>query len=68
VLPLAAFIFGLAHLNNSTPGFAEPNWAYVLMATFAGLAYGWVWRRTKRVTVSALTHMLVNLMWSIVFA
>jgi len=68
VLPLAAFIFGLAHLNNATPGFAEPNWAYVLMATFAGLAYGWVWRRTKRVTISALTHMLVNLMWSIVFA
>jgi len=68
VLPLAAFIFGMAHLNNATPGFAEPNWAYVLMATLAGLVYGWVWRRSKKVTVSALTHMLVNLMWSIVFA
>ena len=68
VLSLAAFVFGLAHLNNATPGFAEPNWAYVLMATLAGLAYGWVWKRSKKVTVSALTHMLVNLMWSTVFA
>jgi membrane protease YdiL (CAAX protease family) len=66
-LAIAAPIFGLAHLNNATPGYTAPNWAYVLVATLAGLAYGWVWMRTKKVTVSALTHMLVNLIWGIVF-
>jgi membrane protease YdiL (CAAX protease family) len=39
----------------------------VLMAALAGLAYGWVWRRTRKVTASALTHMLANLLWGIVF-
>ncbi len=66
-LPIAAIIFGLAHLNNATQGFPVPNWAYVLMASLAGLVYGWVWQRTGKVTVSALTHMLVNLMWGILF-
>jgi membrane protease YdiL (CAAX protease family) len=66
-LPIASLIFGLAHLNNATRGFPVPNWAYVLMAALAGLAYGWVWRRTRKVTASALTHMLANLLWGIVF-
>ena len=39
-LPVASLVFGLAHLNNATAGFPAPNWAYVLMATLAGLAYG----------------------------
>ena len=66
-LAIAAPIFGLAHLNNSTGGFAQPNWAYTLMATLAGLAYGWVWVRSRKVTASALTHALVNAMWWLVF-
>ena len=66
-LAVAAIIFGAAHLNNATPGFPEPNWAYMLMATLAGLAYGWVWWKTGRVTASALTHMSVNLVWGILF-
>ena len=64
---VAAVVFGLAHLNNSTAGFAKPNWAYVGMATIAGLAYGWVWRRTGKVTASAITHALVNLVWGVLF-
>ena len=64
-LLLAAVIFGLSHLNNATPGFAEPNWGYALMATLAGVAYGWVWQRTGKVTASALTHMMVNLSWGL---
>jgi membrane protease YdiL (CAAX protease family) len=66
-LVVAAVVFGLAHLNNATRGYPVPNWAYVAMATLAGLAYGWVWQRTKKVTASAVTHMLVNLVWGIVF-
>ncbi len=66
-LLIAAPVFGLAHVNNATAGFGEPNWAYALMATIAGLAYGWVWVRTHKVTASALTHMAVNLAWWLVF-
>jgi membrane protease YdiL (CAAX protease family) len=62
-LLLTAFIFGLSHLNNPTPRFAEPNGGYVLMGTLAGIAYGWVWLRTGKVTAAAITHMLVNLSW-----
>lgn len=64
---IAAVIFGMAHLNNATPGYPVPNWGYVLMASMAGLAYGWVWNKTRKVTVSAITHMLVNLIWGVVF-
>lgn len=66
-LLVAAPVFGLAHINNATAGFGEPNCAYALMATIAGLAYGWVWARTHKVTASALTHMAVNLAWWLVF-
>jgi hypothetical protein len=66
-LVFAAVIFGLAHLNNATSGFSEPNWAYAIMASLAGLSYGWVWMRTDKVTASAITHALVNFMWWIVF-
>lgn len=66
-LVIASIIFGLSHLNNPRPRFPAPNWAYVLMATIAGLAYGWVWIRTRKVTASAITHMATNLIWSIIF-
>lgn len=67
-LVVASVIFGLAHLNNTTTGYSPPNWAYALMAAMAGVAYGWVWWRTGKITVSALTHMLVNLIWGTLFA
>jgi hypothetical protein len=67
-LMIASVVFGLAHLNNTTAGYISPNWAYALMATMAGVAYGWVWLRTGKVTASALTHMLVNLIWGTFFA
>lgn len=66
-LVIASFVFGLAHLNNTTAGYSTPNWAYALMATMAGVAYGWVWLRTGKVTASAITHMLVNLVWGTFF-
>jgi len=67
-LGIAAVIFGLSHLNNSTPGFPTPNWMYAGMAALAGLAYGWVWQRTGKVTASAITHALVNLLWGILLS
>ena len=67
-LVAASAVFGLAHLNNATRGYPVPNWGYVAMATLAGLAYGWAWQRTNKVTASAVTHMLVNLVWGILLS
>jgi membrane protease YdiL (CAAX protease family) len=53
-LPVAAVIFGFAHL---------PDLRYVVLATLAGLAYGWVYARTGRITASAITHALVDWIW-----
>lgn len=59
----SAVIFGLAHLNNTAFGFVAPNGVYAVVATLAGLAYGYVWRRTGKITASAITHALVNFIW-----
>jgi membrane protease YdiL (CAAX protease family) len=48
----AAIIFGAAH-------YAGGPWSVVL-ATIAGLGYGWVFWRTNRIEASILTHFLVN--------
>ena len=53
-LPIASIIFGLAHL---------PDVRYVLLATLAGVAYGWVYLATRRITASAVTHALVDWIW-----
>jgi len=67
-LLVAALIFGMSHINNTTAHHMPPNWPYVLMATFAGIAYGWSWRKSGKITGSALTHTLVNFVWSVVFS
>jgi membrane protease YdiL (CAAX protease family) len=38
---------------------------YALVAALAGLAYGYVWRRTGKITASAITHTLVNATWAL---
>jgi len=53
-LPIASIIFGLAHL---------PDPRYVLLATLAGVAYGYVYQVTRRITASAITHALVDWIW-----
>jgi len=63
----SAVFFGLTHINNTTAFHNPPNYTYVVMATIAGLAYGWAWRRSGKITTSALTHTLVNFTWSVVF-
>ena len=56
---VSAVIFGLAHL---------PDIRYALLATLAGLAYGWVYARTGRITASALTHTGVNWIWGLLLS
>ncbi len=62
-LGISAAIFGLSHLDNGP----FPNWRYAILALGAGLAYGWVWRRSRRITVSALTHAAVDVTWVLLF-
>jgi len=66
-LLVASIIFGLAHLDNTTAHNTVPNWPYALMASLAGVAYGWTWRKSGKITGSALTHTFVNFMWGVVF-
>jgi len=53
-LLVASVVFGLAHL---------PDFRYVALATLAGVAYGWVYARTRKITASALTHAAVDWIW-----
>jgi membrane protease YdiL (CAAX protease family) len=62
-LAVTAAVFGASHLNNR----AAPDWRYVVLATIAGLVYGAVWMRTRRVTASALTHAAVDFVWVLMF-
>ena len=55
-LAIASVIFGLSHL---------PDPRYAVLATIAGVAYGYVYLRTGKVTASAITHALVDAVWVI---
>lgn len=55
----ASFLFGLVHY----PGGKK----YVLLATVAGLGYGWIYRVTQRIEASILTHFGLNLIHFLFF-
>ena len=69
----ASLLFGLTHITKPTglpPAVDHAlrlNWRYALLAAIAGLAYGWVYRRTGKVSAAALTHGAVNWLWSTYF-
>jgi len=51
-LAIAALIFGAAHFAGGM--------ASIVLATVAGLGYGWIFWRTDRIEASILAHFLVN--------
>lgn len=59
----ASAIFGLSHVANGY----FPNWRYALLATFAGLCYGWTWRKSGSIFGSALLHTCVDAIWHALF-
>ena len=59
----ASLLFGFSHITNM--GF--PNWRYVLLASIAGLFYGWTWRKTCSIFASALVHTAVDVTWHFLF-
>lgn len=59
----ASILFGFSHIRNG--GF--PNWRYVVLASIAGLFYGWVWKKTGSIFASALLHAGVDVIWHFLF-
>jgi membrane protease YdiL (CAAX protease family) len=51
-LGIASFLFGIAHFAGGP--------TYMLLASIAGVGYGWVYQRTQRIEASILTHFLLN--------
>lgn len=51
---LTGLLFGLAHCAGGI--------TYVILATAAGILYGWVYKITNHIEVSILTHFMLNLM------
>ena len=60
-LALGSVVFGLLHLLKHP---SHPNWGYGLLATAAGVAYGWVYQRTGKLAAAAVTHGAVDWIWS----
>jgi hypothetical protein len=58
-LLIAAVIFGASHLHHAP----VPNWRYAILATLAGVFYGYTYRNRQRISASALTHALVDTAW-----
>jgi membrane protease YdiL (CAAX protease family) len=60
---VASILFGFSHITNM--GF--PNWRYVILASIAGMFYGWTWRKTNSIFASAVVHALVDALWHFLF-
>ncbi len=59
----ASVLFGFSHITNL--GF--PNWRYVILASVAGIFYGWTWRKTGSIFASAIVHAMVDALWHFLF-
>ncbi len=62
-LAAASLIFGAAHLDND----AAPNFSYALLASIAGIFYGFTFRRAGNLLAPALLHALVDAVWRAFF-
>jgi membrane protease YdiL (CAAX protease family) len=51
-LGVSASLFGLAHFAG--------GWRYVLLATLAGIGYGYIYQRTQRLECALLAHFALN--------
>lgn len=59
-LASAGLVFGLAHVAGGP--------TYVLLATLAGLGYGWIYAVSGSVTASILAHTALNLLHLLLFS
>jgi hypothetical protein len=57
---ITSFLFGISH-------FYKGDWRYVLLAVLGGIVNGFIYYKTKKITASALTHLIVDFVWSSFF-
>ncbi len=57
---ITSILFGFSH-------FYKYDWRYVFLAILGGIVTGTIYYRTKKITVSAITHLLVDATWSLLF-
>lgn len=62
---ITSVIFGLFHFNNSSyghpnAGWTNWNWMYIIFATYAGFAYGFLQKYTKSIFWVITLHALVD--------
>jgi uncharacterized protein len=62
-LIVAAVIFGFSHILHSP----FPNWKYVILATIAGVFYGFAWKKTGSLLPGAIVHGCVDVLWHLLF-
>ncbi len=65
-LAVASMLFGAAHLPNGMH-FSHANWRYGILATIAGIFYGWTWKKTGSIFSSALVYTAVDVTWHLFF-
>lgn len=56
---IASLLFGLAHYAGGV--------RYMILAAFAGMGYGWIYFRTKRIEASIISHFSLNLVHFLFF-
>lgn len=56
---VTSVLFGLSHFMGGP--------RYVLLATVAGMGYGWIYWRTQRIEASIITHFTLNLVHFLFF-
>src|SRR5207245_9845085 len=59
----ASVLFGFSHITNMH----FPNWRYVLLASIAGLFYGWTWGKTGPIFASDGVPGFVDMLWHFLF-
>ena len=57
-------VFGLSHLTFRH----FPNWRFAILATLAGLFYGWAYLRAGSIRAAMVTHAFVVTTWRVFFA
>ena len=62
-LATAAVVFGAAHLNVG----AHAEWRLALLAAFAGVLYGWLYRAGGSLMAPALAHTAIDSIWTLLF-
>jgi len=58
-IAIAAVLFGLVHLSR--------GWEFSLLTMLGGLLHGTIYRRTGVLSLSVLSHFLVNVAWIMLF-